>query len=319
MLGVVMKRAIRGRCIFQFSPVSPVPNPRRKKHAASPPNILGGLRSNRAPSAFSLDHLPPINFALTLFCFLPTGRLFTPPYFLVDKQEGKMEESRRTHNFRFPAGSTHLMVGPSASGKTFRTARILRLKHLILENGEHIKNVVFCYAAWQKEYDLLKNENVVTQWFNKMPTNDDFIKLVEPFTDKGGSVVVIDDFMSAINKDMEEIVRVTSRHYNTTTFILFQSLFPPHKLARQISLNVKFLHIHKNPRENAQITFLARQLMPHAYKWIVDVYHEVTQQPYSCLLIDLTQERDECLRFRSNYLPGEFPMKLWVQKGTMCV
>ena len=115
-----------------------------------------------------------------------------------------------------------------------------------------------------------------------MLTNEEFIAAVQPFTQRGGSIVVIDDFMSEINKDLDKIVRVTSQHYNTTTFILFQSLFPAHRLARQISMNVKFLHIHKNPRENAQIQYLARQLMPHSYKWIVEAYHEATKEPYSC-------------------------------------
>lgn len=182
-------------------------------------------------------------------------------------------------------------------------------------DGDKIKNIVFCYASWQPEYELLKRDGIVTKWVNKMPTNAEFIKLVGPFSERGGSIVVIDDFMSNISKDLDEIVRVTSRHYKTSTFILFQSLFPPHKLARQISLNVKFLHIHKNPRENAQIQYLARQLMPHSYRWIVDAYHEVTKEPYSCLLVDLTQERDSNLRFRSNYLPSEFPMRVWTERG----
>ena len=222
-----------------------------------------------------------------------------------------------TSSFRFPAGSTHLLVGPSGSGKTFRICKILRLKNQLIQGGGNIKNVVFCYAAWQKEYELLAKDGIVTTWFNKMPTNAEFIELVEKYVDQGGSIVVIDDFMSKINKDMEEIVRVTSRHHNTTTFILFQSLFPPHKLARQISLNVKFLHIHKNPRENAQIQFLARQLQPQSYKWIVEAYHEVTKTPYSSFLIDLTQEADPKLRFRSNYLPDEFPMKIWMERGSI--
>ena len=224
-----------------------------------------------------------------------------------------------TCNFRFPSGSTHLLVGPSGSGKTYRTAQILRLKNEIITNGQDIKNVVFCYASWQPLYDELQKDGVVTQWCNKMPTVADFNRLVEEHTHTGGSIMVIDDFMSAISPDLDEIVRVTSRHCNTTTFILFQNLFPAHKLARQISLNVKFLHIHKNPRENSQIMYLARQLCPDSYKWIVDVFHEVTKEPFSCLLIDLTQERAPQLRYRSNYLPYEFPMKLWHEKGVILV
>ena len=206
------------------------------------------------------------------------------------------------------------MVGPSGSGKTSRVTKILRLKDEIFTGGPEIKNVVFCYAAWQPSYQRLKDEGCVTKWLNKMPTNKEFVDLVRPFAMDGGSIVIIDDFMSEIGPDMDEIVRVTSRHQNTSTFILFQSLFPPHRLARQISLNVKFLHIQKNPRENSQIQYLARQISPQSYKWIVEAYHEVTNEPYSAMLVDLTQERESQLRFRSHYLPEEFPMRVWFDK-----
>ena len=224
-------------------------------------------------------------------------------------------ENRLTYNLRFPHGSTHLLCGPSGAGKTFRTAQILRNKDILIENGEQISNIVFCYASWQPIYQRLKDEGVVTKWINRMPSNEEFTSLMQPYSKKGGSICVIDDFMSNIGKDLDEIIRVTSRHTNTSTFVLFQSLFPPYKLARQISLNVKFLHIHKNPRENAQIQYLARQVMPQASKWIVESYHEATKMPYSCFLVDLTQQRETHLRFRSNYLPNEFPMRVWVAKG----
>ena len=221
------------------------------------------------------------------------------------------------HNLRFMKGGTHLVVGPSACGKTVRTCKILQLKNELIEDGDKIKNVIFCYAAWQPLYDKLRDRGIVNKFVNKKPSSDEFVKLVSEFKDRGGSIVVIDDFMSQIDQDMVDIVTVQSRHYNTSTFILFQSLFPPNKLARQISLNVKYMHIHKNPRENAQILFLARQLRPKDSKWIVNAYHKVTEQPHSCFLIDLTQQREEKLRYRSHYLPEEGPMRVYFPAGSL--
>jgi len=211
------------------------------------------------------------------------------------------------------------MVGPSGCGKTFRTSEILRLKDQLFVGGANIKNVVVCYNAWQPVYDLLKRENVVTRFVKKNPTSDDFVNLVKDYKDKGGSIMVIDDMMSQIDQEMVDIVTVQSRHHNTSTFILFQSLFPPNKLARQISLNVKYIHAHKNPRENSQIQILARQLSPKNYKWIVGAYHNVTSQPHQCFLMDLTQQCDERLRYRSHYLPREFPMRVWQPAGGLLI
>ena len=224
----------------------------------------------------------------------------------------RVGERSDAFNARFIKGATHLVCGPSGSGKTYRTCDILRAYKFMIEGGEDIKNVVFCYAAWQPIYDQMREEKIVTKFVKKKPSSDEFVDLVKEYKDKGGSIVVIDDFMSQIDQDLVDIVTVQSRHHNTSTFILFQSLFPPNKLARQISLNVKYIHLHKNPRENAQIYTLARQICPKASKWLVAAYAKVTEEPHQCLLIDLTQQCDEKLRFRSHYLPRELPIRVWM-------
>ena len=223
-------------------------------------------------------------------------------------------EENHCYNLRFIKGATHLLVGPSGCGKTFRMRDILRVKKDIFENGQSIKNIVFFYAAWQQIYEEMKVEGIVTKFIKKKPSSEEFVNVVKDYTNRGGSIVIIDDYMSQIDEDLVDIVTVQSRHHNTSTFILFQSLFPPNKLARQISLNVKYLHIHKNPRENNQVHILARQLSPKDSKWIVECYHHVTEKPHTCLLIDLTQQREEKLRYRSNYLPHEFPTCVWTSK-----
>jgi hypothetical protein len=185
----------------------------------------------------------------------------------------------------------------------------------MIVGGERIKNVVFAYAVWQPIYTMMKQQGIVTHFVQKKPSCEDFITLVEKYKDDGGSIFCIDDYMAEIDVSFMKITTVHSRHYNTSTFILFQSLFPPNKLARQISLNVKYLHILKNPREQNQISTIARQLAPKDYKWIVDAYHEVTKDPHGAFLIDMTQSREDALRFRSHYLPGEAPMRVWSSKN----
>jgi len=218
-------------------------------------------------------------------------------------------------DMRFPRGATHLLVGVSGSGKTYRIINILKLKDQLLENGEQIKNIVFCYAVWQPCYDELKG--VVTTWINKMPTNAEFIELVKPYQANGGSIVVLDDFLGSVGKEMSEMVCVSARHHGVSLFILFQTLFPKDKLATTITRNVKFMHILKNPRDNSAIRFLASQLYPGNFQWIVQAYHAATEYPFSCFLIDLTQKCPEKFRFRSHYLPSEFPMRVWSQKSSV--
>jgi hypothetical protein len=218
------------------------------------------------------------------------------------------------HDMRFVHGSTHLLSGPSGSGKSVRLCKILANKNTMIVGGERIKNVVLAYVVWQPIYTMMKEQGIVTHFVQKKPSCEDFIALVEKYKDDGGSIFAIDDMMAEIDLSFMEIVTVHSRHYNTSTFILFQSLFPPNKLARQISLNVKYLHLLKNPREQAQISTLARQLSPKDYKWIVDAYYEVTKDAHGALLIDMTQTREDELRYRSHYLPSESPMRVYMSK-----
>jgi len=213
---------------------------------------------------------------------------------------------------RFQVGDSHLLVGPPASGKTYRIKRILELKDDIFVNGNNIKNIIFCYSRWQDAYDELKG--IVSSWIHGLPTNDEFIELTNDYKQSGGSICVMDDFMAEINKELVEIVCVSARHQKTSVFLLFQSLFPTHPLSRQISLNVKYLHIHKNPRENAQFQFLARQILPNDYKWLIDAYQDIVKEPHGCLLIDLTQTRADSLRFRSHIFPEQFPIRCYVKK-----
>ena len=94
------------------------------------------------------------------------------------------------YDLRVQKGTTHLLCGPSNSGKTYRVVNLLRIKDQLIKEGESIKNIVFCYAAWQPIYSELKNENIVTHWINYLPTNEEFKELVAFYKDKGGSIVV---------------------------------------------------------------------------------------------------------------------------------
>lgn len=226
---------------------------------------------------------------------------------LRDKEMETLESS----NLQFALGSVHILSGPTGAGKTRRLGAYLRMKEELFEMGKDIKNVVFFYSVWQREYELMEQDGLVSEWIKGSPTNAEFLQAVQ---DSPCSIVVIDDGMAAINEEMLQIVTVSARHTKSTTFLLFQSLFPPARLGRQISLQAKYLHLFKNPRDRFQINVIAKQLCPIGSKFIVDAYMDATALPYGCLLIDLHQDTPESLRFRTNILPSEWPMIAYVKK-----
>lgn len=223
------------------------------------------------------------------------------------------------HNLRFKRGTTHLVCGPSGSGKSQRVCEIIRHKDYLIEDGWNITNVILAYQIWQPHYQQLYDEGVINVLKSGFPSIDEFRELVEIHKDSG-SIFLLDDFECELYhsehaKTLEQLIKVESRHMNVVTFLLFQSLFPPHKAARQISLNVKYIHLLKNPRDNYQFQYLAKQLCGAGnFKYLVQAHQDATEQPYSCFLIDLTQECNPMLRFRSHYLPHELPMRAYTQK-----
>lgn len=222
-------------------------------------------------------------------------------------------------DLRFCKGGSHLIAGPSGSGKSQRVCDIIRHKDLLIEDGHQIRNVVLAYQIWQPHYQQLLDEGVITAVREGFPTLDEFKELVAPYRAEG-SIFVLDDMECELYqrehaKTLEELIKVQSRHYAVSIFLLFQSLFSPHKAARQISLNVKYIHLLKNPRDVCQFPVLARQLCgPGNYQYLVQAHEDATRQSYSCFLVDLTQKCDPLLRFRSHYLPSELPIIVYVSK-----
>lgn len=216
-----------------------------------------------------------------------------------------------TYNLQFPSGSVHLVAAPAGAGKTTRVARYLALKDELFEKGKETKAVFFFYNIWQPEYTKLQEKGLVTQFVKGFPTNEQFLDKV---SEHERSIVILDDALQFISNELIQIATVSARHSKATTFILLQSLFPAHPLARQLSLNARYFHVLKNPRDNTSLANLARQISPENHRFIVQAFHDATKEPYSCFIIDLNQQTPENLRYRSNILPEEFPMVAYVPK-----
>jgi len=218
---------------------------------------------------------------------------------------------------RFAHPASHLITGPSSSGKTCKTYSILRHKNLLFKNGHDIKHVILCYSQWQPIYQKMKDKLIVNTFINKLPSTEEFENITLPHKNNGGCIVVIDDFMGEIGKAFEQLVTVTARHCNVSLIILFQCIFPVNKLGRTISLNVRYLHVHKQPRDRKQVANLLYQMNPAHGKALFQAFDAITIKSYASALLDASQDCPEHLRVRSNYLPSEYPPLVWFKKGSV--
>ncbi len=118
--------------------------------------------------------------------------------------------------------------------------------------------------------------------------------------EEGNQLIVLDDLMvdATKNKDVSNLFTVGSHHNNTSVICLLQNLFYQGKENRTMNLNSQYLILFKNPRDQLQVSYLARQMYPHNIIHFMDKYQKVTSKPYGCLVVDLKQETHEADRLK---------------------
>lgn len=174
-----------------------------------------------------------------------------------------------------------VVSGPSGSGKTQFIKRLIEQKDKLIT--PNIKKTFFAYTEFQDAYTEIDAE-----FIGHIPD----INEIEPF-----SLLILDDFQDRV-KLLENLFTKHSHHRNISVIILVQNPFA--KDMRTISLNAHYFVFMRNPRDNSQINYLARQINPAKSKNIIEAYQDATKSPYSYLFIDLKQETPEQLRFRTD-------------------
>ena len=204
-----------------------------------------------------------------------------------------------------------LMAGGSGCGKTTKCVNFLKNHAAITDNGK-CDNIKYFYNQWQPSYDELDSVINIT-WIEGAPTMDQIRELTMPHKDRG-SIVVIDDFMTSLDKSLMELFTVYAHHGNCSTVFLSQNLFDKNPHFRTVSLNSTYISIFKNPRDKLQISAFARQINPTNSKFVIESYLAATKAAYSYLFFDNHQKTDDNFRLRSRILPHERPMIIWMPK-----
>ena len=84
-----------------------------------------------------------------------------------------------------------------------------------------------------------------------------------------------------------------------------QNLFYKNKQTRTLSLNSHYIVLFKNARDATQVANLAHQMYPGKSTFMIEAFKNATSASYGYLLIDLKQEIDDKLRFRTGIFPGD--------------
>ena len=103
-----------------------------------------------------------------------------------------------------------------------------------------------------------------------------------------GGILVIDDLMKLAVKDTNIMSAFTegSHHKNLSVVLLMQNVFHKGSHARTMSLNVQYMVLFKNARDQQQIQTLARQIFPIDWRRFLQYFEEQTSKPYRHVILD---------------------------------
>ena len=195
-------------------------------------------------------------------------------------------------NTRIVHPATIMVVAPTSGGKTTPVRRLIHYSEVMFD--EPPEQIFWHYAVPQPWFS---EEKKIT-FIEGLPDVND----LDP---KIRQLVVLDDFMSDTNGDVEKMFTTYSHHRNASVIFNSQNLFFKSKNQKSMSLNTQYLFLMKSVRDVTQINILGRQMFPDKKDYLLDAYKKATAEPWGYLLVDLKPNTPDDMRLRSNIFPGE--------------
>ena len=185
-----------------------------------------------------------------------------------------------------------LIAGPSCAGKSeFIFNLLLRGKEMLLEKP---RNIYWFYGSFcSPKSDKTKHISPKIKFSFGIPPE----KQVQNFYK---DIIILDDLMMEAHKQQTLVTNLftkTAHHQSCLIIFITQNLF---FTRRTQSLNCHFIVLFKNPRDQLQVSTLARQMLPHKSSFIVEAYEHATKFPFGYLFIDLRQTTPDELRIRTH-------------------
>jgi len=122
------------------------------------------------------------------------------------------------------------------------------------------------------------------------------------------SLVILDDLLNDVySKQVYELFMRGSHHRNISVILITQNLFHQGRFCRHISLNARYIVAFKNVRNKKQFIYLASQVYPENSVGLYNAYLDGTKEAHGYLLLDLIQNTNDGLRFRTRIFPYDNP------------
>ena len=202
---------------------------------------------------------------------------------------------------RHPA--THLICGPTSSGKT-------TLAKSLIKNKDVLFNPVPSHVIWFYSEDAalpqdLIDSGLINDFHRGFESFDHLRSLVMTYSHGQGSLVFFDDGLSYFHDSFSRIFYELSHHHRASCILISQQLFLQNKSYRTLAVNTQNMWLMRNPRDMSLIIHLAKQVSPYRPGYIIESYLKATTTPYSYLYFSFHQETSDVAKVMTRILPEE--------------
>ncbi len=201
------------------------------------------------------------------------------------------------------------VTAPSQSGKSEWVGKLIKYQETILEDP--VKTVFWHspHGHLPSSLDNVTSPRIIA--IKGLPWDTRLDQLEEEEEDDGGHIlVVLDDFSYEV-KDSGNLTKLYtkgSHHSNISLIQIMQNLFWTGDGSRTRSLNVHYMALMRQQRDQQQIRRLGRQITQNntEFNLFLESYNHATNQyPYAYLLISFHPRDDKDLLLRTNIFPSD--------------
>jgi hypothetical protein len=201
--------------------------------------------------------------------------------------------------FKHPA--TILVAGPTFSGKSFFTMKLLENRDEMIQ--PNISEIIWCYGIESPQLKVLKQKFPdILKLHKGLPDIDKLAKTPEGFN----RVLIIDDLMGeSKGSTLSNLFTKGSHHLGLSIVYIVQNVFHQSKEMRNIFLNSMYKILFYNPGDVTQLSILNNRMYPGHPGFIPGIMKHLAKHPHAYLAFDQHPRTPEELRVRSHIFPGE--------------
>jgi len=186
------------------------------------------------------------------------------------------------------------------SGKSNFCLRLLQILKSLCTVQNFDGGIVCCYRKRSAvpDQELIELSNTI-RVHKGVPEN---------IANKNGKagLIILDDLLDVVySEEVCSLFTRGSHHRNISVILITQNLFHKAHFCRDISLNAKYLVLLRNVRDKNQFLHLDRQVHPEGPNQRYKACLNSTKRSHCYLVLDLAQDTDHRLRFRTRIFPNE--------------